>query len=259
MHPITRAQSAFSLVELSIVLVILGLLTGKILAGQSLIRAAELRTVSAGLQRYTTSAHAFRDKYMGLPGDMTNATQFWGAVTPCPNVQGTGTQTCDGDGSGTIQSSNAAGSNERFRFWQQLANAGLVEGSYTGVVGSAGGSDAVPGSNVPTARLASAGFHIFSAAPAGNAEQYPGSQGHIITIGGYNSGAAPQNPVMKPEEAWNIDSKIDDGKPGLGRVRSFRAGGIYNPSCATSSTASAADYTLTSSAIGCSLMMEGGF
>ena len=70
----------FSLVELSIVLVILGLLTGGILAGQSLIRASELRAATAEYQRYATSIQSFRDKYMALPGDMTNATRFWGSV-----------------------------------------------------------------------------------------------------------------------------------------------------------------------------------
>ena len=71
---------AFSLVELSIVLVILGLLVGGILAGQSLIHAAELRAVSSEYQRYRTAIYAFRDKYLGLPGDITTATNFWGAA-----------------------------------------------------------------------------------------------------------------------------------------------------------------------------------
>lgn len=59
---------AFSLVELSIVLVILGLLTGGILAGQSLIRAAELRAVSTEYSRYITATQSFRDKYFAVPG-----------------------------------------------------------------------------------------------------------------------------------------------------------------------------------------------
>ena len=72
-----KAVSAFSLVELSIVLVILGLLTGGILAGQSLIRAAQLRAVSTEYSRYVASINSFRDKYFGWPGDLRNATAFW--------------------------------------------------------------------------------------------------------------------------------------------------------------------------------------
>ena len=71
-------RSGFSLVELSIVLVILGLLTGGILAGQNLIRAAELRSVTTQFQNYHAAVMTFRDKYFALPGDMANAEDFWG-------------------------------------------------------------------------------------------------------------------------------------------------------------------------------------
>jgi prepilin-type N-terminal cleavage/methylation domain-containing protein len=79
-----RDQSAFSLVELSIVLVILGLLVGGVLMGQSLIRAAELRRVVTDYNKYTTAVQSFRDKYFALPGDMTNAQNFWGVQDPTP-------------------------------------------------------------------------------------------------------------------------------------------------------------------------------
>ena len=79
-----RTRYGFSLVELSIVLVILGLLVGGVLTGQSLIRAAELRSVSTEYSRYVASVHTFRDKYFALPGDMTNATQFWGTAAVLP-------------------------------------------------------------------------------------------------------------------------------------------------------------------------------
>jgi len=68
-------RSAFTLVELSIVLVILGLLVGGTLTGQSLIHAAELRSVVKDYEKYKTAMHVFEDKYFALPGDMTNATE----------------------------------------------------------------------------------------------------------------------------------------------------------------------------------------
>jgi len=73
-------KTAFSLVELSIVLVILGLLTGGVLTGQNLIRAAELRAVTTEFNAYQTAANTFKDKYFAIPGDMTNATDFWGSA-----------------------------------------------------------------------------------------------------------------------------------------------------------------------------------
>lgn len=121
----------FSLVELSVVLVILGLLVGGILAGQSLIHAAELRSINANAQKFITATHAFRDKYMALPGDMPNATAFWGAINATPATCAatnlyTGNATCDGDGNGLIENFEAS----KF-FWSQLTLAGLLEGKYT--------------------------------------------------------------------------------------------------------------------------------
>ena len=97
--------SGFSLVELSIVLVILGLLVGGVLTGQSLIRAAELRSVTTEYGKYSTAIRAFKDKYFALPGDMTNAIAFWGPAPDCADTAttaGTGTQTCNGDGNNNI-------------------------------------------------------------------------------------------------------------------------------------------------------------
>lgn len=98
-------QKAFSLVELSIVLVILGLLTGGILAGQSLIRASELRAVVTEYERYIAASHTFRDKYMAIPGDMANATRFWGddaALCADAGITNGTPGTCNGNANGSI-------------------------------------------------------------------------------------------------------------------------------------------------------------
>jgi prepilin-type N-terminal cleavage/methylation domain-containing protein len=73
-------KKGFTLVELSIVLVILGLLAGGVLAGQSLIRAAELRSVTTQLEQYSTAIYAFRDRYFAIPGDEEFARRAWHAV-----------------------------------------------------------------------------------------------------------------------------------------------------------------------------------
>lgn len=257
-------KNAFSLVELSIVLVILGLLTGGILAGQSLIRASELRAASTEANRYVAAVQTFRDKYFGIPGDIRNATQFWGAAdagdglgSDCTDVVSTTPATCNGDGNGVVNS----GGNEQFRFWQQLANAGLIEGTYTGTQGSAGAGNSnhhIPGTNCPRSKMGNSGWgtrglntgdftttfflanrnnNLFFGAPAGNT--------HMIA------------PNLKPEEAWNIDTKMDDGRPGLGRVESN-----FPATCTTAAnnTDSAnANYALTLSAIGCNLLFVNPF
>lgn len=149
-------KNGFSLVELSIVLVIVGLLVGGVLAGKSLIRAAELRSVSTDYERYRTATSAFRDKYFGLPGDITNASSFWGAAVSCPGdftTPSTNAQTCNGDGDATIEYFGVTTSHEHMRAWQHLANAGLIQGLYTGQPASAELRHCVAGSNCPAGNI----------------------------------------------------------------------------------------------------------
>lgn len=258
-------QRGFSLVELSIVLVILGLLTGGILAGQSLIRAAELRSISTQEQRYVAALHGFRDKYFGLAGDITNATSFWGdqatgtgSCASAATADGT-PGTCNGDGSGYI--SNPSNDGEFFRSWQQLAMAGLIEGSYSGVAGSGAPYEHVPGTNVPTTRLGSNTGWEIKGLPnlTGSSVNFDGSYGNALFVGAFAAAQQPLNPILKPEEAWNIDSKMDDGKPGTGSVLTFKNTSSYSPGCASTDVASTAVYVLTTSTITCALVFKTGF
>lgn len=216
--------SAFSLVELSIVLVVLGLLTGGILTGQNLIRAAELRSVTTEFQAYQTAAMTFRDSYLGLPGDLRNASDFWGAMTNCgaASPSGTGTQTCSGNGNGEVNQAGAANqTGENYGFWQQLANAGLLEGSYTGISGSGGGNHSLLGVNVPASKLSNAGWSVsrLGNISAADTNMFPGSYGNALVFGAQSTSGWSINPILSPEEAWNLDVKIDDGKPETGKVR----------------------------------------
>lgn len=238
-------KSGFSLVELSIVLVILGLLTGGILAGQSLIRAAEIRSVTSDFQRYQTAFHTFRDKYFALPGDMTNATKFWGAAhataATCKTTNSGGQATCDGDGNGLI-TDWAPASNELYRTWQHLANAGLIEGTYSGIQeGSTVYSNRV-GVNVPRARASNVGFGVqYNGNYGGDAYAFAVDYGHDLFVGAQVDDWWTLGRAFKPEEVWNVDTKMDDGKPGQGRIIT-----MYWDECtnATSQTNITADYAL---------------
>ena len=246
-------RTAFSLVELSIVLVILGLLTGGILAGQSLIRAAELRSVTTQFQRYVTAAQSFRDKYFAYPGDFNNAQAFWGAQgTNCSGTVTTltTTGTCNGNGNGTIDNAAAASSNgERFQFWRQLALAGLIEGNYSGISGGGGAAD-TNSANAPVGRIASTLWGVGSYITSGNATYFDGNVNTAYSIGALMSGSGPNNPILKPEEAWNIDTKMDDGKPATGKV----IGNMWNVcSTAASSSDTTAQYKLSDSGLDCIL------
>lgn len=279
MVQVNAAKSGFSLVELSIVLVILGLLVGGVLAGQSLIRAAELRAVVNEQNQIVTGVRSFRDKYFNLPGDLPNATAFWGADTGCPPNfnQSTAvtanttpkTATCNGDGDGKVLKSFGTGytSYDNLRFWQQLANAGLITGQYNGYLTSTNYSDATaitPGINVMPSRVGAWMVDNLNN-PSGVNWYFAGDYGNYLMVGAkpfFNGGAGAQwfaDASFNGGEAWNIDTKMDDGKPNTGSVRTNYVLS-NNASCVSPSqlpTATAYDLTITAKA--CNLLFPNAF
>lgn len=215
-------KQGFSLVELSIVLVILGLLTGGILGGQELIRAAEMRAIGTEVSKFQTATNTFRDKYFAMPGDMANADRFWGypggSAANCPGTAGSGTETCNGNGDGDIDTGSASQYGEVFLFWQHLANAGLIEGQYTGMAGSGSGLDAELGGNSPRSKLGNAGWTAYDNGTGNATYEYTLDYGNTLEFGEPSTGWETGEPALTPEEAWSIDTKVDDGQPARGKV-----------------------------------------
>jgi prepilin-type N-terminal cleavage/methylation domain-containing protein len=112
-HSTSPNLHGFTLLELSIVLAVIAMLVGGIFAGTSLVRAAELRSVVTDANNYAAAVANFRSQYRGLPGDITNAANYW-------------TSASNGNGDSTITGS------ERFQFWYQLNQAAMVDKSFTG-------------------------------------------------------------------------------------------------------------------------------
>lgn len=214
-----HSKQAFSLVELSIVLVILGLLVGGVLSGQSLIRAAELRAIPTELAQFQSAIYSFKDKYLALPGDITNATAFWGThptplacFNPSPDRR-----TCNGNGNGEID-----GNAEMFYLWQHLSNAGLIPGTYLG------GYSSTPSSSPTSKADRSAYWQPFADGPVlpnVDPEVFAFPRGNIFLLSGtaFPGGTALQ--FLTPEDLWGIDKKIDDGLPYSGKVIAWK------PSC----------------------------
>lgn len=265
-------RNGFSLLELSIVLVIIGLLAGGIMAGRSLIRASELRAVTAEYQRYASAVNNFQTQYQGLPGDFTTATALWGEAT-CPGVAAnarTGTLTCNGNGNGEVVAQ--AGSNERFGFWQHLVNAGLISGRFSGVTAHAGTAtdpSSTVGTNVPASKLKPGGWAVqyVGMATLASTEFVEGYYGHTFTLGGQVAGNWPGAAALSADDAFGIDSKIDDGSAGTGSVGALEqtATNCYNLANGTAGSASNSEvrenivYQLGNSAIGCGLFFRGDF
>lgn len=94
------AKNGFTLIELSIVLVTIGLLVGGVLVGQDLIKGAEVRAQITQIEKFNTAANTFYGKYGYLPGDMTqSAAAEFGFLNPSTRA---GTQG-RGDGNGVIE------------------------------------------------------------------------------------------------------------------------------------------------------------
>jgi prepilin-type N-terminal cleavage/methylation domain-containing protein len=252
-------KHAFSLVELSIVLVILGLITGGILTGQNLIRAAELRSIATDFNSYQTATKAFQDKYYALPGDLPNATDYWGEAGTCPGDVSTPSvdkATCNGDGNGFIQNQEIVTGNtsdEIFRFWQHLVNAGLLEGNYAGVRAHATNQYSQIGWNVPAGKIRASGWSVHYWADT-VPKNYPGTNGQFMVLGAESGTSVTSVPILYAEEMWNIDKKIDDGLPAYGIV--FSRDSTSRPDCVTSTTASDATYKLDSDEISCSVYFK---
>jgi prepilin-type N-terminal cleavage/methylation domain-containing protein len=252
-------RRGFSLVELSIVLVILGLLTGGILTGQSLIKAAELRAITTEFAEYKTAVNIFQGKYFALPGDMTNATSFWGDnTTHCSDGSPDGNPgTCNGNGDGRIDDeAGAAGEeSEGVLLWQHLANAGLIQGEYTGLTSPAatdGHTGGVVGESLPASRYAGGCYSIDNDVSGGGADFGLEFPDNLLQFGEHTTwGQDCDGELLVPQDAWNVDKKIDDGKPGRGSIIARN----WDMECAaaTGNTDFDADYNYAEDSVECSL------
>jgi prepilin-type N-terminal cleavage/methylation domain-containing protein len=113
-----RNQSGFTLIEIAIVLVIIGLLLGGVLKGQELINSAKVKNLSMDFKNIPVFIYGYQDKYKALPGDDSQAASHV-------------TATVNGDGNGVINGNwnDAAGAaSEASYFWQHIRLAGLAPG-----------------------------------------------------------------------------------------------------------------------------------
>jgi prepilin-type N-terminal cleavage/methylation domain-containing protein len=140
-------QKGFTLVEIAIVLVIIGLLLGGILKGQEMITQAKIKNIIADYSGISAAYHGYQDRYRAIPGDDPGAATRW--TTPTVATAGNG----NGQVAGTYNNANAActAAVESCSWWDHLRRAGFVAGSgvtqpfnaVTGLIGVQTGDGAV--------------------------------------------------------------------------------------------------------------------
>lgn len=193
----------FTLVELSIVIVIISLIVAGVTAGSSLVSSAKLRRTVQVVDQIQAGILSFKYQYGALPGDLKNASSYWPSVG------------LDGDGNGNWNCPYwDNGGCDNLRVWQHLALAKYIPGSYT-ATGNPGGG-VTPGVNMPL--LPYGGQNTIAAV-------YDDIWGRFTTRNYLMIGdrwfweTSTTNASSYPVAwAYDLDKKIDDGKPYTGRV-----------------------------------------
>src|SRR5688572_24971685 len=122
-----KKQAGFTLIELAIVLVIIGLLLGGVLKGQELINSAKVKNMASDFRNIQVYIYSYQDKFRALPGDDRAATTHVGTATVTPT---------NGNGDGVIGGSCCSGAGgistgEALQVWQHLRLANLATGTTT--------------------------------------------------------------------------------------------------------------------------------
>lgn len=223
-----RKQHGFTLIEIAIVLVIIGLLLGGVLKGQELITSARVRNLISQQDGIKAAYFGFQDRYRALPGDYPGAQ----ANANIPNVGAT----LGGNGDGLIAATAAA--NEPTLAWMHLSHAGFLSGNYTMAAALEAASAANSPSNPYNALLQiihDNNYGIVTGDPAASIRP--------------NVKTGNQIPV---DILTEMDRKVDDANAGRGTFRfsAYQGAGVA-PTAANCFTAATGVWLTTTNETNC--------
>ncbi len=192
-------KKGFTLVELSIVLVIIGLLIGGILVAQSMIRTAKIQMLIRQMAQFDASVENFQTKYGALPGD----TSLMGCINTASTTCNNGIIEVPSVGSFPFQSEVA-------NFWSNLSASGLINENGDNYSSVMVGAYPAIGTNIPKAKLCSKcgiiGYGVLA-------------NPNYFALADFNSSTAARGFI--PLDAYTIDLKIDDGVSSSGQFFAF--------------------------------------
>ena len=238
--------SGFTLIELSIVLVIIGLVAGGVMVGSTLVHQAELRATAAQVEMMITSHNTFRLKYNGLPGDIVNGTSFFSG-------------TANGNGDGHYYYGIPNQNQESFAAWQQLSLAGLIKGSYNGSCCT--WTSDVNGEGSPLGK--DIGYTLQTGPGGAWGTRYGKKDLNHLYLGKlWTDPSRPNGGGILPIDAQNIDQKLDDGAASTGWViglQGWDGSVLYGCTNGVGAThyqgaPGSASYDLTSTLAGCNVL-----
>jgi prepilin-type N-terminal cleavage/methylation domain-containing protein len=199
-------QEGFSLIELAIALVVIGLILGGIFKGQELIERGRLQKTISQIAEYQIALTHFIEHYEALPGDFNLASATWGQ------------QALDGNQNGVVGGHGLERGSEAVGFWQHLFLAGLIQDSGR----SAQGGEVHFGQGVPKSPLGG-GFTV-------ETDPEPDLKGLWMLLG-QEAGNRGNGPLLTPSQAMAIDKKLDNGDPLSGRIRAKEGTGVSSGHC----------------------------
>jgi prepilin-type N-terminal cleavage/methylation domain-containing protein len=208
-------QAGFTLVEIAIVLVIIGLLLGGILKGQEMITQARIKNVINDFNGITAAYASYQDRYRSIPGDDLGAQGRW--TLPAANSgNANGSGSLDNPAGTAYNDGSVAAEPETRLFWWHLRQAGFIPGPTTGA-----GSPTTPqqASNQPTNAVGG-----MIGAMTGN-----GTAGHMGM-----SGLLVCSANIPDKIAIAVDTQIDDQSSATGSVRAMQQAAANPPLAAPS-------------------------
>lgn len=198
------------------------------------------KRIFAEAMHYKAIVAQFEDQYGYKPGDFPKATGIWGIAAgesgnsdACYHQDSTRLddpkRTCDGNGNGHLfYTDNVTDKSapEWYRAWQHLSNAGLMEGSFSGVAALAP-RGAMVGYNIPESKaIDHSGFTLMSFHRTDHPKWFPGHYWGVAYgrpfVNPLELPVESRGPAILPETAKRMDEKFDDGSPRTGIIRSYR-------------------------------------